>query len=248
MPNSGNGNAFVDCRSSELGFLAVFAVNSSVFPPHTSSTQSPTVSSQQVTPEEQIHLQFKLFGNYDAIITDSSKPEFISSVTQAIADAMAIPASRVSNVNVRPGSIVVSFTLLPGGPGETNVSTAESTLRELVTSGNFSVTLADGRTLVADSVSFQSSAIPFKTFASQTPVSTTRATATRDEERPIETSSKLSTAALIGIILGSIFGVVLFIFGVILIANARSKFSKVTYTAHKEDENKLAPLSGDYNF
>ena len=246
IPNSGNGNAFVDCRSSKLGFMAVFAVNSSVFPSYTSTTPSPTVSTQQVTPEEHVYLQFKLVGNYDAIITDSNKPEFINKVTRAIADAMGIPTSRISNVDARPGSILVSFTLLPGGPGDTNVSTAESTLRELVTSENFSVTLADGRTLVADSASFQSSAIPFTTFTSQTPVPIT--TTTQYEEEPTRISSKLSTAALIGIILGSIVGVVLFIVGVMLIANTRSKFSKVNYTTPNEDENRLATLSGNYNF
>ena len=234
----------MDCKAFSLGFVTVLAVETSVLPLQSSTTQSPTVSTQHVAPENEVHIQFKLVGNYEDVITDSSKPEFISRVTQAIADAMGVQTSRLTNVDARPGSILVSFTLLLGGPGENNVSTAVSVLRELVTGGNFSVSLADGRTLVADSVSFQSSANPFSPVTSLSPAPTTQ-----EEEEPSETSSKLNTGALFGIIVGSIVGVTLLIACVILFANMRSRFSKVDYASGKEKEIKPAfsPTSGYYN-
>lgn len=245
IPDDGNGGVSVDCKASSLGFMTVLAVDSSVLPLQSSTTQSPTVSTQHVAPENEVHIQFKLFGNYEDVITDLSKPEFISRVTQAIADAMGVQTSRLTNVDVRPGSILVSFTLLRGGPGENNVSTAATALRQLVTSGNFSISLADGRTLVADSVSFQSSAIPFPPVTSHSPAPTTR-----DEEGPSETSSKLNTGALFGIIVGSIVGVTLLIASVILFANMRSRFSKVEYASGKEKEIKPAfsPTSGNSSY
>ena len=233
----------VDCQSAKLGFMAVFGVDSSSLQEQTTPAQStPTVSTEPVTPEQQVHIQIKLVGNYGDFITESSKSEFISKVTQALADAMGVPTSRITNVDARAGSIQVSFTLKPGGPGENNVSTAALALRELVTSGNFSVTLADGRTLVADALSFQSSATPFTPSPSQTFASTT-------EHGPTETSSKLSTGALIGIIVGSLLAVVFVIAVAVFIVNKRSKFSKVDESS-QEDLNKPAFLSqsGNYDY
>lgn len=241
LPDSGNGDVNVDCKSTNLGFIAVFAINSSVVP-QTSTAQTPTLSTPQVTPESQLYIQFKLVGNFADFVTVSSKPEFISTITVALANAMDVQKSRVTNVDVQPGSILVSFTLLPGGPGQNNVSTAASALRELVTSGNFSVTLADGRTLFADAASFQTSSIPFTTSSPQSIVPTTKL-----EEKPTETSAKLSTGVLFGIIIGSIVGVMALIVGVILFVNKRSRLSKVDYTSHQDNQTKLAfsPSSGN---
>lgn len=200
----------------------------------------PPVSTEEGTLEKQVHFQFKLVGNYDDFITGSSISEFKGKVIEAIAESINVLKSRITDFHARRGSILVSFTLLPGGPGDTTVLTAESLLKDLVTSGNFSVTFADDRTLVADSTSFQSSARPFTT-----PMPTTES-----EKGPTEASSKLSTVALVGIIVGSLLGLVLFIISLVVIANRRSKFSKVDYPSPIDDENKqpFSPPLGNYAF
>lgn len=157
---------------------------------------------------------------------------FISKVTESVAEKVKVPVRRIANLTAWPGSIFVSFILLQGMPGETTVAMAVSTLKELVTTGNFSVTLPDGRTLNADSSSFQSSATPITSSPSQTPVLTTVPV-----KEPIEASSKLGTGMLVGAIAGSVFGVGLFVFVVIMIARKRSTLSKV------EDNEAKAPYS-----
>lgn len=219
-----NGEVFVECRYPKLGFIAVFAVNSSILPPQTSTSQPPAVTTH-VTPEKQVHIQFKLVANFEEVISSEEKEAaFIVEITQSIADAMAVDKSRIANVSVHPGSILVSFTLLPGGPGENNVSTAMSTLKDLVTSGNFSVTLGDGQTLVADSASFLTSSTEW-TFTVSTP-QPIQPTTSHHEEEQTETSTDLNTSTLVGIIVGSVVGVVLLIVCVILFFRMRSKQNK----------------------
>lgn len=102
---------------------------------------------------------------------------------------------------------------------------------------DFSVTLPDGRTLNAVSSSFQSSATPITSSPSQTPVFTTVPV-----KEPIEASSKLGTGMLVGAIAGSVFGVGLFVFVVIMIARKRSTLSKVDGVSSEDNEAK-APYS-----
>ena len=150
---------------------------------------------------------------------------------------MAVNKSRIAGVDLQPGSILVTFKLLPGGPGENNASAAISTLRDLVTSGNFTVTLGDGQTLVADPVSFLMSATAWT--AASTPQSASPTDATTTQEGQTETSSDLSTGALIGIIVGSVLGVVLLIVCVILFFKMRGRLGKVENNASKSSQIKL---------
>lgn len=212
-PSSGDGVLSVDCTSVRLGFVAVFA---------------------KKTSEKPVYVQFKLIGNYDDYITEASKEMFISKVTESVAEKVKVSVRRIANLTARPGSIFVSFILLQGMPGETKVAAAVSTLKELVTIGNFSMTLPDGRTLFAASDSFQSSATPITSSPSQTPVFTTI-----PFKEPIEASSKLSTGMLVGAIVGSVVGVWLFVFAVIMIARRRSTLSKVDDTPSEDNKTKM---------
>ncbi len=238
----------IECRFPKLGFISVFAVNSSVLPPPTS--QPPTVTTQNVISEEPVYIQFKLVANFADIIPNESKKEaFILAFRQRTAAVMAINISRIANVEVRQGSILVSFTLLPGGPGENNASAATSMLMELVRDGNFSVTLGDGQTLVADSGSFLTSATQwtFSTSASQLPTTTTH-----HEEEQTETSSDLSTGALVGVIVGSVLAVLLLVVCVIVFFKVRGKTSKVENTTPTQSQTRLtlsSPVtSGNYKY
>lgn len=209
----------MDCKASSLGFMTVFAVNSSVMPA-TQTTQS--ASSEIPTPadDEAVHIQIKLIAEYGAhITTESSKQALIVIVVRALADTMDVNASRLRNVDVRPGSILVSFTLIPGGPGESDVTTAASALRQLVANGNFSVTLADGPTLFADATSFQSSSTPFTT-PSQASIPAT-------DHVLSETSSEFKMGVFVAIVLGSLVGLAILATGVILFQKKRNKVSKV---------------------
>ncbi|KAL9974072.1 hypothetical protein ACROYT_G011071 [Oculina patagonica] len=230
-----NGDVVIECRFPKLGFISVFAVNSSVLPPPTS--QPPTVTTQNVISEEPVYIQFKLVANFADIIPNESKKEaFTLAFRQRTAAVMAINISRIANVEVRQGSILVSFTLLPGGPGENNASAATSMLMKLVRDGNFSVTLGDGQTLVADSGSFLTSATQwtFSTSASQLPTTTTH-----HEEEQTETSSDLSTGALVGVIVGSVLAVLLLVVCVIVFFKVRGKTSKVENTTPTQSQTRL---------
>lgn len=240
-----NGDLVIECRFPKLGFISVFAVNSSVLPPPTSTSQPPTVSTQNDIPEEPVYIQFKLVAKFADIIPDESKREaFILAFRQKTAAVMAVNISRIANVDVRQGSILVSFILLPGGPGENNTSAATSLLMVLVKDGNFSVTLGDGQTLVADSKSFLMSATPwtFSTSTSQLPTTTTH-----HEEEQTESSSDLSTGALVGIIVGSVLAVLLLVVCVVVFFKARGKISKVENTTPTESQTRLT-LSSPVTF
>lgn len=240
----------VECQYPKLAFLAVFVVNSSVLPAQTSTTQPPTLSTQHDIPEEPVYIQFRLVANFaDVIPTEAKKEAFIIVIKQSTADVMAVNISRIVNVDVQPGSILVSFTLLPGGPGENNASTATSALMELVTNGNFSVTLGDGQKLVADPGSFLISAIPWTLAASTSQPSTAT---TKHEEEQHEISSDLSAGALVGIVVGSVLGVGLLIDCVILVFNKRGNSIKVEDNAFRESQIRLTLSSpkafGNYNY
>lgn len=227
----------IECRITRLGFISVFAVNSSFLPPQTSTSEPPTVTTQNFSPEEPVHIQFKLVASFaDVIPNELGKGAFIMAVTQIIASEVDVNISRIVNVDVRPGSILVSFTLLPGGPGENNASTAMSILRELVRNGNFSVTLSDGQRLVADSGSFLTSATPW-TFSASTSQPSTKTTL-QDEEQT-EASAKLSTGALVGIIVGSMLGVLLLCVGLFVFFKERGKSRKVKNSTPRESQTAL---------
>lgn len=237
-----------ECQFPKLGFIAVFAVNSSVLPASTS--HPPTVTTQNVIPDEPVHIQFKLVANFaDIIPNESEKEAFIMAVRKRIAEVMAVNISRIVIDDVRPGSILVSLTLLTGGPGENNASRASSILMELVRRGNFSVTLSDGQRLVADSGSFLMSATPltFSTSTSQPSITTTH-----HEDEQTESSSDLSTGELVGIIVGSVLVVLLLFISVMVFFKVRSKSSKVENSTPTESRTRLTLSSpvplGNYNF
>ena len=229
----------MDCKSSSLGFMTVFSVNSSVMPA-TQNTQSASSGIPTPAEDQAVYIQIKLVAEYGAhISTESSKQALIVIIVQVLADTMDVNASRLKNVDVRPGSILVSFTLIPGGSGESDVTTAASALRQLVVNGNFSMTLADGRTLFADATSFQSSSTPFTT--------PSQASTPASDHVPSETSSEPKMGMLVAIVLGSLVGLAILATGVVLFLKKRNKFSKVGDSEedlHKADFSLQA--SGNY--
>jgi hypothetical protein len=92
--------------------------------------------------------------SYNDVINSTNKPSVIAWVSSNIASQLAIDQSRISNMSVQPGSIIVTFVLLPGSTGQQNVQNLTNTLRDLVQSGNFAVTLPNGQRLNVYSTSF----------------------------------------------------------------------------------------------
>ena len=241
---NGNGEVSVECQYHKLGFIAVFAVNSSIQSAQTSTSQPLTVSSQHVNTEQLVYIQFKFDANFEDIIpSEEKKTELIVSFTQYIADVMSVNKSRIADVVVRPGSILVSFTLLPGGPGENSVSMAMTALKDQVMSGNFSLILADGQKLVADSASFLTSLTGWpSTVSTPQPI---KPTTPHDE--PIETSKGLSTSTLVGIIVGSVVGLVLTIAGVIVIRMRKRKGKEVKDISNSQLKLTISPRNSKGN-
>ena len=234
----GNGGVSVECQYQKLGFITIFSVNSSIQSAQTSTSQPLTMSSRHLNTEQLVYIQFKFVANFEEIIpNEEKKTEFIIDFTQKIADAMSINKSRIADVVVQPGSILVSFTLLPGGPGEISVSMAMAELKDQVMGGTFSFILADERKLVADSTSFLTSSTGWPSTAS-TP-QYIRPTTTRDEL--IESSRGLSTSTLVGIIVGSVVGVVFVIVGVIVIRFRNSKGKVVEDISNSQLKLTISP-------
>lgn len=71
-----------------------------------------------------------------------------------IAKKLGIGEHRIKNLTFTKGSIIVSFTLMPGNTAETSVEKLTSQVEKLVTSGNLTFTTSDGKTLYVIKTSF----------------------------------------------------------------------------------------------
>ena len=112
--------------------------------------ESTTVSFQSVP------VTFSLDADYDYCTNGQKGEELKVTITTAIAATMNISASRITNMQLRPGSIVVSFVLLSNEayPNEANITESIEKLKEIVSNGQMSIKLPDGTILKAIPDSF----------------------------------------------------------------------------------------------
>ena len=105
--------------------------------------ESTTVSFQSVP------VTFSLDADYDYYTNGQKGEELKVTIITAIAATMNISASRITNMLLRPGSIVVSFVLLSNEayPNEANITESIEKLKEIVSNGQMSIKLPDGTIL-----------------------------------------------------------------------------------------------------
>ena len=146
---------YVECECSKLGYISAFATNEPI--PTTAAPSTPTPTQGATAPPPvKVEMAFNI--DYHATVTKFGKAAVEASIKNRIVSALGINESRIVNLTITPGSIVVNFVLLPE-PGANSVSEIQSKLDQLeqaVRSGNFTVTLPDGSTMKADPNSFKS--------------------------------------------------------------------------------------------
>lgn len=146
-----NGTKYVQCNCTEFGYTAAFQTNT---PPPT--TTPPTtvpiiVQTTASTAVKKLRVRLVLKADYDKYVTAEQKEQFTKDVKQSLAKTMQINESRIINMKITKGSIVVEFDVLPD-VHDTGAS-LNSTLLLLgnaVKANNFTVKLSDGTLLAAD--------------------------------------------------------------------------------------------------
>ena len=222
--------SYINCSRHDLGHTAVFlemhvemgnstATPAVTAPPTSPQTDSPNTLSNK---DEAIHVQFSLKANYDDFINESTRTDIIEQIRSDIAAKLNISKLRIANLTVARGSIIVSFTLLPGDHGERNTSSLASLLESQVRSDSLVITLSDGRQLKADSSSF---VLVVPTVPTPTPTTAAPKAASPD-------STGLSSGALVGIIVGSVLAVAMGV-GIVFCLKKKTQRAKVDT---KDDE------------
>ena len=86
----------------------------------------------------------------------SKATELKTAIIDMLASKLSISKSRIVNLQIKSGSIIVTFTLLgnDGHSGEMNVNDLQNTLTALASNGSLSLTF-DGVTMTADAASLR---------------------------------------------------------------------------------------------
>lgn len=157
---TGNATKYVECTCTELGYTSAFKATRpppvvTTVAPETKApeTAAPTASSIKVR-----RVRLALVGDYDTLLSTTAKKEqFTKDVTKQFAQTMNVNESRIVNVTLTKGSIVVNFALLPSSSdSEATLGASLSKLETAIKSDNFTITLSDGTVLKADPTSFVS--------------------------------------------------------------------------------------------
>ena len=204
----------VGCNSSKLGYFAVFMAESQDVYTTTSSPLSSTTSQVLKSETEEIiaqkphtstaaevEISFKVdFKTY--LPDDTAQNKFKSKIVEKLVEKLEIKPSRISNVFIREGSIIVSFVLLPGEYGDKNVTQALNLLQAAVEGSKFSVVLEDGKKLIADANSFLFKYTDYNSWsAAQTTSSEVDATT---ESIASKAKSNLNSGVMAGIIASAV--------------------------------------------
>ena len=237
----------VICKSTKTGFFAVFmdetqinATSSSppVVSPKSASSQSVTVTAHSPTESPTAtaetptvaEIKFSFDVSYKTYIPDeAAKNEVQEKIREKLSETLGVAPSRITNLSIREGSILVSFILLSGGASEPNVSHALSSLQAAVMANNFTIVLQDGRKLVADATSL----------SVKYTVPITEVTTTVDstlESPDAEAESALSTGAVAAITAVSIVVVLLVIASCVLYSRKMKTQRKVNQEDDYERE------------
>ena len=210
-----NGEEYhVICNSTKLGFFAVFMSEgqSAAQTTSSSSTLTRTTSgmvdetekstlSDSLTTAAEVEISFQV--DFKALLPDeTAEMKFKRQVIENLMETLTVDSSRITNLSIRKGSIIVSFILLAGGAGETNITRALGLLETAVKANDFRIVLGDGRKVVADPSSFT---FKYTDYSSLSTAHTTSAGGESTEEPANrKENSALSSGALAGTIAAAI--------------------------------------------
>ena len=219
--SSDGGVSFIQCSNDALGFIAIFLVEIEA------TTPTPNVTTAPPVEETPAFVQLSLDAEYANFVNESTKADFIADVKEGIANELGVNESRITELTVAPGSIIVTFKLLPGGAGDKNISTLVALLQSKVQSGGLNITLGDGRTLTADPNSFvlHGATLPPPTTAA--PTTTQPPSTATDAPKPSTGPSGLSQTMLIVIIVVSCVVGIVIIVVIVLCVRAKNRRSKI---------------------
>ena len=214
---------YVECRCTQLGYISAFATNEPIPSTPAPSTQPATEDVATTSPPVYIRIVFNI--DYRATVTKFGKATVEASIKNKIVSTFGISESRISDLTISQGSIVVNFLLLPepNATSNTEINARVAHLEEAVKSGNFSVTLPDGSTIKADPTSFKSSHVPI-------PESTTLA------PKPTESSGLTQTEIIIISVVCSVVALVIIIVVVVYCCKRNA-----------EEKNKVLPKNSSQN-
>ncbi len=100
--------------------------------------------------------------NYDDYASVGKVEQFKQDVINALATKLQISKNRIQNLEIKPRSIIVSFTLIGnnGNSNEDSLTVTKARLETMATAGTLNVTLSDGTVLTADPSSLKFSSPP----------------------------------------------------------------------------------------
>lgn len=94
-------------------------------------------------PEEAQKVEFAFSANYPEVINEEfTKTEFISSLRTLLANLLNISEARITNIDIRSGSIIVTFSIRPSSNSiEASVNSTLLALERLVKTSSINFTL-----------------------------------------------------------------------------------------------------------
>ncbi|XP_032231194.2 uncharacterized protein LOC5506859 isoform X1 [Nematostella vectensis] len=181
---SDNGTDYVECNCTETGYIMAFTANEapivttlapSTTPPTTTTTTAPVATTIR-------RVRFALVGDYDTLVTPATENELKANISKALASTMGLPVSRIVNMTLSKGSIVVNFALVaPANETSTDLKTYADKLNTAITSSTFTVETSSG-TLKADPASFSTTEGNEQPTAPAPPISPTESGLTETEK------------------------------------------------------------------
>jgi len=197
-----SGNVtYVECNCTQLGYLTVFIGPATTEPPPTTAaTEAPTQACDLEPISKGINVTFTFNQSYSSVISnDSQKAAVTKSLLQEISSALGMDECSVQDLDLKEGSIVVSFVVVPAKDQSTaSLETAVSQLETKIKSGDLNVTVPGGIVLSADPSSFASVAFTPSTVATTTTTAAPTVAGTATESSGLSETNVIIIACVCG--------------------------------------------------
>lgn len=181
------------------------------------------------TEVEKIAVEFSMPGKYEEIVGDN-KTAFIDNLQPQLASQLGVKDEQIQNLDVKSGSIITTFDLVPDPSSNVNVQSAVKAMEETAKAGNLTFTTPNGTILSVRADSF-------KSVVEAKPIRPTVGKADDD----------LSDGALAGIIVGVILGFLLLITIIALVMNeVKKKKGMIGKIMPESDSDLEAGQEGNY--
>jgi len=164
-------------------------------PNDTSTTAAAIPTEEPAKGISKIAVSFSIDAKYEDVVKD--KEEFIDNLKPQLATKLGVDPKQISNLDVKPGSIKVTFDVENDPDKPVNIQKSVQRMETDAKAGSLSFTAPDGSTLPVDSTSFE--------------------TMTEKEDEGI------SDGALAGAIIGVILGFILLTVLLVVICKAINK-------------------------